>query len=203
MVGWPRRNYRASTCPLSAPHDSSLRYHIQFHRDYLAGAFKAVSRNHLVTMLDRSLTIPEIEPGINLLWAPPRSTAFHHLALSILHDVDGKGVWIDARDTASTTVLHDLATTRTLRRLRVTRSWTAYQHHQLVRQLPGVVDTRTDLLLLPADSSLYEDDDVPSPEDCQYLTATLAVLQELSRVCDMSVLVSVPRLRFRLTPHLR
>jgi hypothetical protein len=141
-------------------------------------------------MLDRSLTVPELEPGVNLLWAPPRSTALHQVALTALHDADGKGIWIDARDTASTSVLNDLATPRTLSRLRVARSWTAYQHHELVRQLPGNVDSRTDLVILPAVASLYEDDDIPSPEDQQYLNSTLAILEHLSDALDISIILS-------------
>jgi hypothetical protein len=143
-------------------------------------------------MLARPETTPDLEPGLNLLWAPPRSTALHHVALSALHEVDGLGIWIDARDTASTSVLHDLATPLTLDRLRIARSWTAYQHHELVRQLPGVIDAKTDLLVLPAVASLYEDDDVPSPEDRQYLSSTLAILEELAKALDLSILMSTP-----------
>jgi len=135
---------------------------------------------------------PDLSPGVTLLWAPPRSTALHQVALSALHAAAGLGVWVDARDVASTTLLGDLATPRTLRRLRIARSWTAYQHHELVRRLPGLLDARTDLVVAPAVASLYADDDVPSPEDRRYLTATLTVLAELARVLDCAVLVSAP-----------
>lgn len=141
-------------------------------------------------MIDRSQTIPELQPGVNLLWAPPRSTALHQVALSGLHDFDGTARWIDARDTASTTVITDLATRRTACRLRIARSWTAYQHHELIRQLPRAIDQRTDLVIAPAVASLYEDDDVPSPEDEQYLSASLAILDEVSSAFDVSVLLS-------------
>lgn len=143
-------------------------------------------------MRQHSLTTPELEPGINCVWAPLRSTAFHQVALSALHEADGKGIWIDARDTASTSVLNELATPRTLSRLRIARSWTAYQHHELVRQLPITVDTRTDLLILPAISSLYEDDDMPSPEDRQYLASTLAITAEVCRALGLMAIVSAP-----------
>ena len=141
-------------------------------------------------MQDRSLTIPDVEPGgLTLLWAPPRSTALHRVALAALADCDGTALWVDARDTASTAVLFDLAPRSTLRRLRIARSWTAYQHHELVRRLPAAVDARTDLVIAPAICSLYEDDDVPSPEDRTYLASTLAVLDELSRAAGLRVLV--------------
>lgn len=143
-------------------------------------------------MLDRSRTVPDLEPGINLLWAPPRSITLHQVALSNLHELDGVGIWIDARDTASTSVLYDLATRRSLRRLRVVRSWTSYQHHELVRQLPGEIDAKTDLIIVPAVSSLYEDDDVPSPIDRQYLTSTLGILAEVGQVLEIPILVTCP-----------
>ena len=138
-------------------------------------------------------TVPDLSPGVTVLWAPPRSTALHRLALSALHDRDGTARWLDARDVASTTLLTELATPRTLRRLRVARTWTAYQHHELVRRLPGEVDGRTELVVLPAVASLYEDDDVPSPEDRRYLRSTLGILAELARVADLAVLVSAAR----------
>lgn len=144
-------------------------------------------------MRARLPTVPDLAPGVTVLWAPPRSTAPHQVALSALHDRDGTARWLDARDTASTPLLSELATPRTLRRLAVARAWTAYQHHELVRRLPGEVDARTELVVLPAVASLYEDDDIPSPEDRLYLRSTLGILGELARVADLAVLVSTAR----------
>lgn len=125
-------------------------YSSQFHfrHNPLAHPFPSHSATSLIAILARPQTTPDLEPGINLLWAPPRSTALHHVALAALHGADGVGIWIDARDTASTSTLNELATPRTLSRLRISRSWTAYQHHELVR--PAMVDTpREPSVLLP------------------------------------------------------
>lgn len=136
--------------------------------------------------------LPDVEPGITLLRTPePRSTVLHRLALQTTRQVDGTAFWLDARNTASTYALHDLAADRRLlRRIRLARAFTAYQHFTLAEWLVNTVTPRTGCVVLPNAPSLYRDDDVPRHEAESLFDAAVAALSEVAAVYDFPVLVT-------------
>lgn len=137
-------------------------------------------------------TLPALEPGLTLLRTPhPRSTALHRLALETVRQVDGRTYWLDARNTASTYALHDLAPhSRLLRRIRLARAFTAHQHVTLVERVVNAVTPRTGCLVVPNAPSLYRDDDVPEPEAGRLLEAAVAALRTVCTSYDIPLLVT-------------
>lgn len=133
--------------------------------------------------------VPNLDNGLNLLETPARrSTALHQIALSHLRERDGWAVWIDARGNAATYLLEDEY--HRTPDLRISRAFTAYQHYELVRLLPGNVPRNTGLVVLPFLTSLYRDEDVPDWEGTKYFESALAILVETADTFDVPVLVS-------------
>ena len=139
-----------------------------------------------------SETLPSLEPGITLVrTAEPRSTVLHQLALQTIRQVNGATYWLDARNTASTYALHTLADDeRLLRRIRLARAFTAYQHFTLTERLINTVSPRTGCVVLPNAPSLYRDDDVPAHEAAPLFDAVVTALSEVASVYDIPVLVT-------------
>lgn len=136
--------------------------------------------------------IPRLDPGLVALERPSsRSTALHQLVVSHMCQTDGRILWVDARNNASTYVLSDLApSTCAISNLRVARAFTAYQHHSLIGDLLAELSATTSLLVVPCVASLYEDDDVHDSEARGLLEATLTTLAEIASVFEIPVLVS-------------
>lgn len=139
-----------------------------------------------------SEVLPTIDPGLTLLRTEqPRSSALHRVALQTIRRTDGRAYWLDARNTASTYALHELAThRRLLRRIRIARAFTAYQHFSLVERLVSAVDPRTGCLVVPNAPSLYRDDDVPGHEARPLLETAVSALQAVSTTYDIRVLLT-------------
>jgi hypothetical protein len=137
-------------------------------------------------------SLPDLEPGITLLRTPgPRSTVLHQLAVQTIRQVDGVAYWLDARNTASTYALHDFAADRRLlRRIRLARAFTAYQHFTLAEQLINTITPRTGCVVVPNAPSLYRDDDVPEHEADPLFDAVVTALSEVAAVYDLPVLVT-------------
>ncbi|WP_435359243.1 hypothetical protein [Haloarchaeobius sp. DFWS5] len=135
---------------------------------------------------------PTLDTGVTLLETPgQRSTALHRLVVETATTDTGPVYWVDARNTAAVAVLADLADSRRLlARTKVARAFTAYQHHELVRQLVRRVDSRTSLVVCPNLGALYRDDDVPETESARLLDASVTVLADLATACDVPVLVT-------------
>ncbi|WP_053967962.1 hypothetical protein [Haloarcula rubripromontorii] len=137
-------------------------------------------------------SLPDLEPGLTLLETPePRSAALHQLALDTVQETDGIAYWVDARNTSSSYTLHELAPhRRLLRRIRLARGFTAYQHFQIVRRVIKQASARTGCIILPNLASLYRDDDVPAHEAEPMLNAVLDALAEVAAGYEISVLVT-------------
>lgn len=138
--------------------------------------------------------VPTLEPGLTLFRSPgPRSSAIHRVVLATLRESSGLAYWLDARNVASTYTLYDLADShRRLRRLRIARAFTAYQHHALGRELVERVDGRTGLLVAPNVTALYRDDDVPRYQRDRLLESTVRSLSALAAGREMPVVLTVP-----------
>ncbi|WP_336329988.1 hypothetical protein [Haloarcula sp. CGMCC 1.2071] len=137
-------------------------------------------------------SLPDLEPGLTLLETPDaRSTAIHQLALDTVQQADGVAYWVDARNTSSSYTLHEMAPhRRILRRIRLARGFTAYQHFQIVRRVIKQASARTGCVILPNLASLYRDDDVPAHEAEPMLNAVLDALSEVAAVYEIPVLVT-------------
>ncbi len=136
--------------------------------------------------------LPRLEAGLTHLRSPgPRSTAIHRLVVSELRDRDGLVYWLDARNTAVTDALYDLAPhPRALDGVRIARAFTAYQHHTLATRIARAVDGRTAMIVAPNVASLYQDDDVPDYEREDLYAATATLLAEIGRTFDVPVLAT-------------
>ena len=134
----------------------------------------------------------EFEPGLTCCRVPsPRSPILHELVCSRLAETSGPAYWIDAGNTASTQVLYDCASSpRALDSLHIARSFTAYQHHSIVRRVVEKADPRTSLIVAPNVVDRYRDDDMPSWERDELLAASLETLAELGRALEIPVLVT-------------
>lgn len=136
--------------------------------------------------------LPDLAPGLTLLGTSrPRSPALHRLALQTIRQTDGRAYWLDARNTASTYALHDLASRRRLLgRLRIARAFTAYQHVSLAERLVNAVTPRTGCLIVPNAPSLYRDDDVPDHEARPLFESAVGALCEVCATYDIRLLVT-------------
>lgn len=145
-----------------------------------------------ISQANPDANLPDLEPGLTLLETPdPRSTALHQLALDTVRQADGVAYWVDARNTSSTYTLHEMAPhRRLLRRIRLARGFTAYQHFQVVRRVIERASGRTGCIILPNLASLYRDDDVPAHEAEPMLSAVLSALSEVANVYEIPVLVT-------------
>jgi len=167
-------------------------FHFHFHCALVAGVLYAVVR--LTVAMTEPIDVPTLGPGLTLLRPPgPRSTAIHRLALATLADSSGVAYWVDARNAASTYTLYSLVDSpRRLRRLRVARAFTAYQHHALGRRAVERVDGRTGLLVAPNVASLYRDEDVPRYQRERLLDSTVRTFAALAEAREIPTLLSVP-----------
>ncbi len=134
----------------------------------------------------------EFEPGLTCCRVPsPRSPILHELVCSRLAETSGSAYWIDAGNTASPQVLYDCASSpRVLDSLHIARSFTAYQHHSIVRRVVEKADPRTSLIVAPNVVGRYRDDDIPPWERDELLAASLETLAELGRALEVPVLVT-------------
>jgi hypothetical protein len=136
--------------------------------------------------------LPTLDAGVTLLRrSSPRDGGLARLVVAELARREGRAYWVDARNEAATRPLYEAAPdAETLSELRVARAFTAYQHHELVRSLPGRVTAHTSLVVVPRLPSLYRDPNVPDGEADRLLDATLGVLTELAAAVDAPVLVT-------------
>lgn len=137
-------------------------------------------------------TVPTAEPGLTTLRCPhPRSGALYRVAIQTIQDSDGPVYWVDARNTASTYALSQLApAARVLDPVRLARAFTAYQHFRLIERVINRVRPRAGCIVAPNLPALYRDDDVPAHEATDMLDAVLDGLATLAETLELSVLVS-------------
>lgn len=136
--------------------------------------------------------LPDLDPGLTLLRTErSRSSALHWLALQTIRQGDGIAYWLDARNTASTYALYHLGShRRLLRRIRLARAFTAYQHFSLVERLVNAVTPRTGCVVVPNAPSLYRDDDVPAHEAEPLLETAVSALREVCTAYEVRMLVT-------------
>jgi hypothetical protein len=97
---------------------------------------------------------------------------------------------VDACNRAAPAALYEALSRRACRSLRVARAFTGYQHHELVRSLPGRVRPNASLVVVPAVAAPYADEDVPGYEADAMFEATLELLSAVATAVDVPVLVT-------------
>jgi hypothetical protein len=113
------------------------------------------------------------------------------MALQMVRERDGIAYWVDVRNTASTYALHSLADhDRILRRIRLARAFTAYQHFTIAKRLINTVTSRTGCIVAPNVDSLYRDDDVPDHEAQQMLRSVMSALDVACETYDIRLLLT-------------
>lgn len=133
---------------------------------------------------------PTLEPGLTCLVTDDAPAALYRLLGRHLEARSGPAYWVDARNAAAPPTLRRHAGERACRSLRVARAFTGYQHHELVRALPGRVRPTAALVVAPHVDALYAEDD---HETDPLLDATLALLGELADALSVPVLVTADR----------
>lgn len=133
--------------------------------------------------------LPALDPGVTYLDTDAPS-ALYRVVAHHLDEHRGPGYWVDAHSRAAPVTLYDALSRNGRRSLRVARAFTGYQHHELVRSLPGRVRHDTSLVVAPAVGALYADDDVPEYEADELCAATLELLDAVATAVDVPVLVT-------------
>lgn len=137
-------------------------------------------------------TLPDVEPGVTVLALDSTvEHAIHALAVDHVLRSGGDAYWIDPGTHARTDPLVDLAPSdRILDRVRVSRAFTPFQHHQLLRTVPGLRPDQTALVVVPELDRYYRTDEVLADEGQELLLAGLASLAGLARRHEIPVLVT-------------
>lgn len=133
--------------------------------------------------------VPTLEPGLTYLDANGPG-ALYRLVGRHLDDREGPAYWVDACNHAAPAALYEALSRRACRSLRVARAFTGYQHHELVRSLPGRVRPNASLVVAPAVAAPYADEDVPDYEADAMCAATLELLDAVATAVDVPVLVT-------------
>lgn len=139
--------------------------------------------------------LPALEPTLQLLDVP---RALSHMVHALTVDqtllAGGDATWIDSGRHAQSGPLVDIAPSeRILDRVHVARGFTAFQHFELVRTLPGRITDRTALVVVPAIDRLYRGDDLLGDEGQRLLLTALATLRRITREYEIPVLLTRQR----------
>lgn len=133
--------------------------------------------------------LPTLDPGVTYL-DTDTPDALYRVVARHLDEHRGPAYWVDAHNRAAPVALYDALSRNGRRSLRVARAFTGYQHHELVRSLPGRVRHDASLVVAPAVGALYADDDVPAYEADELCAATLELLDAVATAVDVPVLVT-------------
>ncbi len=142
--------------------------------------------------LARSVSLPELEPGITLLEIDASlSRVIHALAVDSVGLSGGDALWIDPGTHAQTAPLVELAPTdRILDRIHIARGFTPFQHVELLRSLPGLVTDRTAVVVVPHLDRYYRDGALFADEGREMLVSGIASLARVAREHEIAVLVT-------------
>lgn len=150
--------------------------------------------------------LPSLEPGLHLLefgsirestGASPE-LALHAIAVDRVLLSGGTACWIDPGRYARSGPLVELTSSavdlapsdRILDRITVARGFTPFQHLALLDSLPGTVDDRTALVVVPDLDGYYRGDELSTDEGREMLLSGVAVLNRLARERGLPVVVT-------------
>jgi len=144
---------------------------------------------------DDTTHLPDLQQGITLCSTDATvDSAIHALAVDHVLLSGGEAVWIDPGTHAQTGPLAELAPSdRILDRIRVARGFTAFQHLEALRSLPGLVTRETSLVVVPQLDRYYRADSLLADEGTEMLLSGIASLATVAREQDVAVLVTRAR----------
>jgi hypothetical protein len=131
-----------------------------------------------------------LDPGVVFVDDADAPSALYRVAADHLAAADGAGYWLDARNAANPDAIRRYGSQAAVRSLRVARAFTAYQHYELARSLPGRLSARASLVVAPNVAALYAEDDAPAFEADAMFDATLELLAAVAEALDVPVLVT-------------
>jgi hypothetical protein len=134
--------------------------------------------------------LPTLSSGVTCLDDADAPTALYRVVGRHLADERGPAYWIDACNRAAPAAIERHVPRRGRDALRITRAFTGYQHHELVRSLPGTIRETATLVVAPAVGALYADDDVPESEADALFASALELLGAVATAVDVPVLVT-------------
>ena len=133
--------------------------------------------------------LPTLDAGVTYLDTDTPS-ALYRVVARHLEEHRGPAYWVDACNRAAPAALYETLSRRACRSLRVARAFTGYQHHELVRSLPGRVRPNASLVVAPAVAAPYADEDIPGYGADAMCSATLELLSAVATAVDVPVLVT-------------
>lgn len=138
---------------------------------------------------------PDLDSGLVYIQQNTSSPEpLYQLVIDQLRERRGGVWWLDARNTAVTTALYEIAESpEWLASIQLARAFTAYQHHALVRELPKEMSSQTAFAVVPNVIDLYRDDDVPEYETGKLVNSTLSILANLGESLEIPVITTTIR----------
>lgn len=137
--------------------------------------------------------LPVLDKTMNLLRPDKqKKEALQSLVINNQLLDNGKTVWIDSCNYASTHTMHRLTPDpKLLERIEVARAFTPYQHYSLTENLIEKIDQNTSLIVLPAFDYLYNDDNqLYSGESKKMLGSAIEYIEDVSDQYNISVLMT-------------
>lgn len=136
--------------------------------------------------------LPNLDAGLVLLELDGAvERAIHALAVDHVLQSGGDACWIDPGTTAQTDPLVELAPSdRILDRITVARGFTAFQHLELLRSLPEICTTSTELIVVPAVDRYYRADGLLADEGREMLLSGIAALAGVARERSIPVVLT-------------
>jgi hypothetical protein len=147
---------------------------------------------------DMATDLSTLDLGVVFLDDTDAPTALYRVVADHLAAADGTGYWLDARNAANPDAIRRHGSRTVDRSLRVARAFTAYQHYELARSLPGRLSKRASLVVAPNVAALYAEDDAPGFEADAMFDATLELLDAVAAAIEVPVLVTASERRDRV-----
>lgn len=128
---------------------------------------------------------PEIVEGVNLVSGEPD---FQSL---LGKKLEGKAVWIDSGNQASTYRLAAAGGEKILEQVYIGRAFTSLQHYWLCQRLEEFVTEETEILVLPSFNLLYEESQISAEESEDLFRQSLEQVKKVREEYGLKVLVSL------------
>lgn len=135
-------------------------------------------------------SLPPLEEGINLVRKPGKAPVLQTFVARELAGKNANAVWADIGNESST---YELAARdeELLEKVFIGRSFTPFQHHELVHELEKYVDEETELLIAPNFTSLYTEGQVSEREALELFYESWTEIKRLVEDHSLKLLVTV------------
>lgn len=135
--------------------------------------------------------LPQLDQGMNLLRNKTgEKFGIQSLAINQMISNNKTVYWVDSKEKASLTTLNNLIPNSSiLERIKVARSFTAYQHYSLIQELKNKVSYTTSLIVIPEINWFYRD--MVNGEKLRMIKEEINILMNISNHYDIPVLWSL------------